>query len=111
MRMIVIALLMLFAAPDTAAADVITCQPHRPHHARAYWSWREVSGRRCWYVGSRRVSKGMLSWASAAARESEEVAAPPVETPSESVPQPPKPPPVLLFEERWWSNRDRMDRE
>jgi hypothetical protein len=30
--------------------------------SREYWSWREIDGRRCWFIGHRSVPKTMLYW-------------------------------------------------
>jgi hypothetical protein len=30
--------------------------------SREYWSWREIEGRRCWFVGRATMPKSMLYW-------------------------------------------------
>ena len=45
----------------TPAHAVIECHP-APGHDGAYWSWREIDGRRCWYRGIRGMPKDHLRW-------------------------------------------------
>lgn len=90
---------ILFALLATMAnAHAIECQSKRIHDG-AYWQYRLIDGRQCWYSGKRKHAKSELHWA---------VASRPV------LPKPPvvKPPPVVApvphapmaatnFAERW----------
>lgn len=53
-------LITLLAAP-AYARDVVECSDHRGPDPR-WWSWREVDGRKCWYVGPPNKPKSELYW-------------------------------------------------
>ena len=40
-------------------------QTERPSHARSYWSYRLIDGRKCWYEGKPMLSKSSLHWSPA----------------------------------------------
>ena len=45
-----------------ANAKAIECSVARPSSTQAYWSWRLIDGRKCWYVGKTMISKSLLQW-------------------------------------------------
>jgi hypothetical protein len=51
------------AAVTTAQAK--QCKTERPSHARSYWSYRLIDGRKCWYEGKPMLSKSSLHWSPA----------------------------------------------
>ena len=38
-----------------------------PSNSHAYWSWRLIDGRKCWYEGKPMLSKASLEWPARAA--------------------------------------------
>jgi hypothetical protein len=44
----------------TTSASAIECASAPA--GRAYWSWRQIDGKRCWYQGHRRLNKSVLHW-------------------------------------------------
>lgn len=38
------------------------CSAAMPSNPRAYWSWRLIDGRKCWYEGKPMLSKSLLEW-------------------------------------------------
>ncbi len=56
---------MAFAATSAEPAAAIVCQSKGANGM----SWRLVAGKRCWYVGSRRIDKRLLHWTTAHAQE------------------------------------------
>jgi hypothetical protein len=59
---ILTATLIASATPATA----IDCQSRKGD--LGYWSWREIDGRRCWYLGHRGRDKRSLHWLAEATR-------------------------------------------
>ena len=58
--------LIMLAGEETLsdAAELTTvCQANKGS-SRDYWSWREIDGRRCFYVGRPGKSKTLLRWES-----------------------------------------------
>ena len=54
---------MAALAPVGAAnAKAMECSVARPSNATAYWSWRLIDGRKCWYAGKTMISKSLLQW-------------------------------------------------
>lgn len=51
----------LFCTP----AQAKQCAPERPSDAQAYWSYRLIDGRKCWYEGRPGYSKSLLHWPAA----------------------------------------------
>jgi hypothetical protein len=51
-----------FAPVGAANAKAVECSVARPSNANAYWSWRLIDGRKCWYAGKPMISKSSLSW-------------------------------------------------
>jgi hypothetical protein len=45
-----------------ANAKAMECSAARPASAQAYWSWRLIDGRKCWYAGKTMISKSLLQW-------------------------------------------------
>src|SRR6266850_6931544 len=43
-------------------AQANQCSTERPPHARSYWSYRLIDGRKCWYEGKAMISKSLLHW-------------------------------------------------
>jgi len=43
-------------------AQAKQCSTERPPHARSYWSYRLIDGRKCWYEGKAMISKSLLHW-------------------------------------------------
>src|SRR5215475_875157 len=43
-------------------AQAKQCSTERPSNARAYWSYRLIDGRKCWYEGKPMLSKSSLHW-------------------------------------------------
>ena len=78
-----IATAIVFVSMTTASAAEIRCQdtPGREQNG-VFWSWREIEGKRCWFVraGSAMPPKSAFTWAKAApAKENikEEISAAP----------------------------------
>jgi hypothetical protein len=42
--------------------DMILCQSIRGPASEAYWRWRNIDGRTCWYKGQIRIDKHALGW-------------------------------------------------
>jgi hypothetical protein len=61
MAWLVLLLLLLLLWPAPAADTGVICRP-TPGDRREWWSWREVDGRRCWYLGRPGRSKALLRW-------------------------------------------------
>ncbi len=38
------------------------CSAEMPANSHAYWSWRLIDGRKCWYEGRPMLSKSSLEW-------------------------------------------------
>jgi len=54
-------LAMLLLSSPAFARDVVECSAG-PGGSNAYWSWREIDGRKCWYVGRPGKPKSELYW-------------------------------------------------
>jgi len=39
------------------------CSAAMPSNPHAYWSWRLIDGKKCWYEGKPMLSKSLLEWA------------------------------------------------
>jgi hypothetical protein len=78
-----------------AEARVIECQTSKGRDG--YWAWREIDGRRCWYLGRAGKDKRLLTWSSAAPRVEPP---PPIDPPQPAVPIPIVVP-GLDFDGRW----------
>lgn len=48
-----------------APAQAKQCATERPSDAQAYWSYRLIDGRKCWYEGRPGYSKSLLHWSAA----------------------------------------------
>jgi hypothetical protein len=90
----IIPAIILFLLTGEAGAAQIKCQP-TPPQANEQVSWRTIDGRRCWYIGPRKIDKSLLFWEPEKPLEIEEMPlptpAPPIraeELPSE-------------FQDRW----------
>jgi hypothetical protein len=44
------AILLLSMSTATTAAAAIRCQDAAGHEPGAHWSWREIDGKRCWFM-------------------------------------------------------------
>src|ERR1700751_2461477 len=51
---------MLVADLPARGQERIACSERPASHD--YWSWREIEGRRCWFVGHRTMPKAQLYW-------------------------------------------------
>jgi hypothetical protein len=79
---VLIATLFLLSAP---AAQAIQCSATPSSSQQGYWFWRQIDGRKCWYVGKAMVSKSLLHWPAGAAEKTASNAAKPArvtETPA-----------------------------
>jgi len=60
------AIILAAMTPGNAADAAIRCQdaPGRPQHG-VYWSWREIEGKRCWFISTRGATppKSAFTWA------------------------------------------------
>jgi hypothetical protein len=63
---VLIATLFLLSAP---AAQAIQCSATPSSSQQGYWFWRQIDGRKCWYVGKAMVSKSLLHWPAGAAEK------------------------------------------
>ncbi len=52
---------------SAAPAEAKQCHSARPSDAQAYWSYRLIDGRKCWYEGRPGFSKALLRWPAAQA--------------------------------------------
>jgi hypothetical protein len=48
------------------AAQAIQCSAAPSSSQQGYWFWRQIDGRKCWYVGKTMISKSLLHWPAAA---------------------------------------------
>ena len=46
-------------------AQAKQCRTERPSDAQAYWSYRLIDGKKCWYEGKPGYSKSLLQWPAA----------------------------------------------
>lgn len=56
-----VAFILVAELPTHGQQERIACS-ERPLSTREYWSWREIEGRRCWFVGRATMPKSMLFW-------------------------------------------------
>jgi hypothetical protein len=56
-----VAFMLVAELPTHGQQERIACS-ERPVSTREYWSWREIEGRRCWFVGRATIPKAMLYW-------------------------------------------------
>ena len=56
-----------------APAQAKECRAERPSNAQAYWSYRLINGRKCWYEGRPGYSKSLLHWPAVAQAEKKSV--------------------------------------
>jgi hypothetical protein len=47
------------------AAQAIQCSAAPSSSQQGYWFWRQIDGRKCWYVGKTMISKSLLHWPAA----------------------------------------------
>jgi hypothetical protein len=75
MKGISAAIILLSMAAGNAADAAIPCQdtPGREQQG-VYWSWREIDGKRCWFVGARGAMppKSAFTWAKEETVETDE---------------------------------------
>jgi len=90
------------------AADIpviVECRTEKPAASREYWSWREIDGHKCWYVGPRDKPKSELRWPYVAPRPAIGRGSPVSGARSDGAPlSPPSPPEVKAkapFEAAW----------
>ena len=57
-----VACMAALAPVGAANAKAMECSVARPSNATAYWSWRLIDGRKCWYAGKTMISKSLLQW-------------------------------------------------
>src|SRR5438477_12680216 len=57
-----VACMAALAPVGAANAKAMECSVARPSNATAYWSWRLIDGRKCWYAGKTMISKSLLRW-------------------------------------------------
>jgi hypothetical protein len=62
------AILLLSMTTATTAAAAIRCQDAAGHEPGAHWSWREIDGKRCWFMreGGTMPPKSAFTWVMAA---------------------------------------------
>jgi hypothetical protein len=69
------ALILVSMAAGNGADAAIQCRdaPGREQHG-VYWSWREIDGKRCWFIGARGAMppKSAFTWAKAETVETDE---------------------------------------
>lgn len=95
----IVAVALLLFSPSAAAA-VVACQYSKP--PGVYAAWREVAGRRCWYIGRHRLSKSALYWPAAEPhQQTQTLPAPAIPMPVAPTPAVPLPPNATPFRERW----------
>lgn len=44
------------------AAHAIECKATPSSSQQGYWFWRQIDGRKCWYLGKTMISKSLLHW-------------------------------------------------
>jgi hypothetical protein len=55
----------IILATPAYARDAVECSARRGDGNAGYWSWREINGRVCWYVGRPGKPKSELYWRTA----------------------------------------------
>ena len=89
LAVLLVACMAALAPVGAANAKAMECSVARPSNATGYWSWRQIDGRKCWYLGKTMVSKSLLHWpakASVLAKASASEQAKPDTTPARAVP-------------------------
>ena len=71
-----VACMAALAPVGAANAKAMECSVARPSNATAYWSWRLIDGRKCWYAGKAVIAKSSLRWAAMAPAQPKADAAP-----------------------------------
>ena len=71
-----VACMAALAPVGAANAKAMECSVARPSNATAYWSWRLIDGRKCWYAGKTMISKSLLQWPSKASVQAKADTAP-----------------------------------
>ena len=68
MKVMAAAILLLSMTTATTAAAAIRCQDAAGHESGAHWSWREIDGRRCWFMreGGTMPPQSAFTWVMAA---------------------------------------------
>jgi hypothetical protein len=59
--MLALLLATILLPAQAAPALALDCRA-APLKDHAYWQWREIGGRRCWYVGQKKLAKTLLHW-------------------------------------------------
>jgi hypothetical protein len=54
---------------EIPTAQAKQCSAAMPSNSHAYWSWRLIDGRKCWYEGKPMLSKSSLEWAAQASAQ------------------------------------------
>ncbi len=49
-------------APSPVRADAAIRCAGAPNTSTSHWMWREIDGRKCWYVGTTLMPKSRLRW-------------------------------------------------
>jgi hypothetical protein len=62
MRAVVLVAGVVMLADVSHGRDVMECSAMRGPTNAAYWAWRDVDGRKCWYVGRPGKPKSELYW-------------------------------------------------
>ena len=73
---LLVACMAALAPVGAANAKAMECSVARPSNATAYWSWRLIDGRKCWYAGKTMISKSLLQWPSKASVQAKADTAP-----------------------------------
>jgi hypothetical protein len=58
----VVSVLTVAVFCSAAPVQAKQCSAERPSNAQAYWSYRLIDGRKCWYEGKPMLSKSLLHW-------------------------------------------------
>jgi hypothetical protein len=92
-----IAGIIMLTPLSTAASAAVECKAELPAARTGHWSWRNIDGKRCWYLGDARMEKTNLEWPRSAAPPA------PIESASDNALRKTYSPKVeyLPFEQRW----------
>ena len=101
-----IACMAALAPVGAANAKAMECSVARPSNATAYWSWRLIDGRKCWYAGKTMVSKSLLQWPAKASVQAKTS----VEAKADKAPVPVTVVPVTVVTEKRSDPRDAQAR-
>jgi hypothetical protein len=80
---LILAIAIVLVATVAHGADLTECNTVRLNDG-AYWSWREIDRRKCWYRGQPGRSKALLRWVVPSPRTSAAVDRPEIVTPESS---------------------------